>query len=40
VTGCGSLGPGSVGRDRLDYISALSESGQKIQPPILTIRAN
>ena len=26
VTGCGSLGPTTVGRDRFDYVSAISES--------------
>ena len=26
VSGCGSIGPGTVGRDRFDYVSAISDS--------------
>lgn len=29
VTGCGSIGPTTVSRDRFDYISALSDSWRK-----------
>ena len=26
LSGCGSIGPGNVARDRFDYISAISDS--------------
>ena len=29
MTGCGSLGPSTVGRDRFDYIAALSDSWRR-----------
>ena len=39
VTGCGSLGPTTVGRDRFDYVSAISESlKQQILLNIVKIR--
>ena len=39
VTGCGSLGPTTVGRDRFDYVSAISESPkQQILLNIVKIR--
>ena len=33
VAGCSSIGPGSVPRDRLDYISAIGESLERTNTP-------